>query len=418
MRLQSVIKSCSVAATVISFGSNGILEPYVHPLTPQERAAEAVNRYMVRYGIPGMSIGVSINGQKVWATGFGYSDVEQGVPCSGDTVMRIASVSKPITATIAAKLIEEGKFDIDLPVNHYLPDMPKLLHIGVEQTITSRQLLSHTSGIRHYIKSGETNEEKLSPEEREAALAEMQSTKEYPTVTDSLEMFIHDPLLVKPGSKMVYSTHGFTLLSAVIEKIADQKLPVLFQKMFKELGMNSTCLDKNECIIPYRARYYRRDKRHRLVNCPEVNNSCKWAGGGILSNVHDLLRFANVILYSFQSDDHSKPAPYLKSATMQKVWRGEQNTGREEKPLYCLGWDKADYTERYGGSDASTVRSGFWGHSGGAVGASSYLLVKPTEKTKEATASGVCVAILVNMESVAVRELALEIAEIFCENLE
>ena len=47
-------------------------------------------------------------------------------------------------------------------------------------------------------------------------------------------------------------------------------------------------------------RYYVRDKHHRLRNAPYVDNSCKWAGGGFLSNVHDLVRFGNAMLYSFQ----------------------------------------------------------------------------------------------------------------------
>ena len=47
-------------------------------------------------------------------------------------------------------------------------------------------------------------------------------------------------------------------------------------------------------------RYYVRDKHHRLRNAPYVDNSCKWAGGGFVSNVHDLVRFGNAMLYSFQ----------------------------------------------------------------------------------------------------------------------
>uniref|UniRef100_A0A914SA08 Beta-lactamase-related domain-containing protein n=1 Tax=Parascaris equorum TaxID=6256 RepID=A0A914SA08_PAREQ len=57
-----------------------------------------------------------MNGDHVWSAGFGFADVEQMVPCSADTVMRIASISKSITATIAARLVEKGKLNLDSTV--------------------------------------------------------------------------------------------------------------------------------------------------------------------------------------------------------------------------------------------------------------------------------------------------------------
>ena len=63
-----------------------------------------------------MTVAVSVNGVEAWSEGFGYSNVEQLTPCTKDTVMRIASISKPITAAIAAKLVEQGKLDLDQPI--------------------------------------------------------------------------------------------------------------------------------------------------------------------------------------------------------------------------------------------------------------------------------------------------------------
>jgi serine beta-lactamase-like protein LACTB len=124
-------------------------------------------------------------------------------------------------------------------------------------------------------------------------------------------MFASDELEHEPGSKYLYTTLGYTLLSAVIEGAAKQPFDDQLKQLLNTLGMYSTCLDKNSIIIPHRARYlilftlflfifryYHRDKHHRLLNVPEVDNSYKWAGGGILSNVIDLLTFANSILYS------------------------------------------------------------------------------------------------------------------------
>ena len=56
--------------------------------------------------------------------GIGYADVENRLPCSGDTVLRIASISKSITMVAVARMLEVGKLDLDKPIQHYLPDFP------------------------------------------------------------------------------------------------------------------------------------------------------------------------------------------------------------------------------------------------------------------------------------------------------
>lgn len=58
-------------------------------------------------------------------SGIGYADLENRVPCSPDTVLRIASISKPLTSAAAARLCEEGKLDLDVPVQKYVPEFPQ-----------------------------------------------------------------------------------------------------------------------------------------------------------------------------------------------------------------------------------------------------------------------------------------------------
>lgn len=57
--------------------------------------------------------------------GFGYADLENRVPCTPETVMRIASISKPLTTAAAARLCEEGKLDLDVSVQEYVPEFPQ-----------------------------------------------------------------------------------------------------------------------------------------------------------------------------------------------------------------------------------------------------------------------------------------------------
>jgi serine beta-lactamase-like protein LACTB len=107
---------------------------------------------MGKESIPGLSIAVVIQKELVWSAGFGYADLEHRVPCTASTLHRIASVSKPLTATAAMQLYEQRKLDLDAPVQEYVPDFP-----AKRWPITSRQLLQHLAGIRHYRPEEDVN---------------------------------------------------------------------------------------------------------------------------------------------------------------------------------------------------------------------------------------------------------------------
>ncbi|CAF1659009.1 unnamed protein product, partial [Didymodactylos carnosus] len=169
-----------------------------------------------KQGVPGLSVGVTVHGHLVWKTGFGLADIENMIPCTENTVMRIASISKCFTAIIAAKLVEDGKLKWDDDIRKYYSELSTFQFENKPVTVTFSQLLSHTSGIRHYTKKGE-----------ERPISEFDSKEyylmtNYKNVDDALQIFIKDELLYEPGTTFEYTTHGYTLLSAVIEKIANK----------------------------------------------------------------------------------------------------------------------------------------------------------------------------------------------------
>ncbi|XP_068213972.1 serine beta-lactamase-like protein LACTB, mitochondrial isoform X2 [Palaemon carinicauda] len=363
----------------------------------KRKAVVLLSRKMQQVGAPGIAVSVSVDGSTVWARGFGFADVENYVPCSPKTVMRIASISKPLTMTLLAKLWEEGKVDLDAPVQKYVPYFPMKTVDGEEVTITTRQLISHKSGIRHYQlketkkeeKKGESNkchkiqtelkrkhkEEKPehssenkvqedmgkvevnkspiqeienSTEARknsetsseEKTECKIQSTSEiikkkkmqlrqhlnriahkskkkektefdleeyhlrerFTHIEDSVKIFMDDELFFKPGTGFLYTTHGWTLVSAVVEGVVNKPFTQAIQGLFHDLDLRFTYLEDPSKIIYNRASYYRRDSCGRLQNAPYVDNSYKWAGGGFLSTVEDLTRFGNAMLYSSQQD--------------------------------------------------------------------------------------------------------------------
>jgi CubicO group peptidase (beta-lactamase class C family) len=73
---------------------------------------------------PGMSVAVAVDGNLVWAEGFGPADLEQCVPATPETKFRIGSTSKPLTSSGAALLYEQKRLDLDAPIQRYAPSFP------------------------------------------------------------------------------------------------------------------------------------------------------------------------------------------------------------------------------------------------------------------------------------------------------
>ncbi len=288
---------------------------------------------------PGVSIAVAVEGRIVWTEGFGMADLEQCVPVTPRTKFRIGSTSKPITSTGAMLLHEEGRLDLDAPIQRYVPSFPEKGYV-----ITTRELLGHMGGIRGYT----------------SADGDIENTKYYDSVTQSLERFKNDPLAAPPGTKWLYSTYGYTLVSAAIEGASGQDfLSFMRDRVFLPLRMRDTVADENSAVIPNRARWYnvRADGTYR--NSPYADLSYKWAGGGFLSTAADLARFGSAML---------RPG-FLKQDTLTQIFTSQKTTAGVETK-YGLGWEI--YPKRQG-----EVRR--FEHSGGATGSSSLLILYPDQ---------------------------------------
>nr|XP_027234180.1 serine beta-lactamase-like protein LACTB, mitochondrial [Penaeus vannamei]XP_027234182.1 serine beta-lactamase-like protein LACTB, mitochondrial [Penaeus vannamei]XP_027234183.1 serine beta-lactamase-like protein LACTB, mitochondrial [Penaeus vannamei] len=476
-----------------------------------KQSRKLLKRRMTEAGAPGLTIAVSVNGETMWEDGLGFADLENNVRCTPVTVMRIASISKSLTMTAVAKLWEEGKLDLDAPVQKYIPSFPVKKFEGEEVTITTRHLLSHQSGIRHYAlkdpnkkekkeknnstggkkvveskgeresgeikkkdeeageKEGKTKDDagektmadkepskaegkerkegsegqsessqsvaeakkaelekllrskaskkrkskKKEEEENEFDMQEYYIKEKFESIEEALKLFQDDELFFKPGTGYLYTTHGWTVVSGVVEGAAGKPFTKVIAQLFHELGLENTYLDVNTPIIYNRARYYIRDKHGRLQNAPYVDNSYKWAGGGFLSTVQDLNKFGNAMLYSSQHQSEEGLPGYLKWTTMKELWTPV--SGPNPSSGYGLGW----------GAVEDSIKCAFCrenrkcaSHTGGAIGASSVLLILPQpgvlkENGEGKLPKGVVVSVICNMQSVGLRKVALEIAKIF-----
>lgn len=157
------------------------------------------------------------------------------------------------------------------------------------------------------------------------------------------------------------------------------------------------------------------------MNCPYVDNSYKWAGGGFLSTVGDLLLFGNAMLYSYQLADMTDTSDllpgFLKPHTAKALWAPVDKTEAswDKDGHYAQGWVVVEKQQNYG---QCRMRRHYISHTGGAVGASSVLLVLPSEsleasEQRDTSPQGVVVAILTNMQSVGLCKTALKIAHEF-----
>jgi serine beta-lactamase-like protein LACTB, mitochondrial len=236
---------------------------------------QMVGSYISDHHVPGLSLAVIDRGH-VFTQGYGLADVENNVPANADTVYRIASLSKPITAVAAMKLVAAGKLNLDAPIQQYCPDFPTK-----PWPITTRELLSHQSGIRDYKSEKETV-----------------NTKHYSSIQEALTQFASDPLEFEPGSKMQYTSYGYVVLGCVIEGASGTAYDRYMQEaIFEPAEMRHTRLDDVFAIIPHRARGYRLTASGRLENAIFVDVSNKPPGSGINSSAADMGNFV-AALYS------------------------------------------------------------------------------------------------------------------------
>ncbi len=183
----------------------GILVFTAHPVLAQSSSADALAArlpaLMDSGGIPGLSITVIRSGNIAFARGFGVRGGNDSGRVDPNTVFEAASLSKPVVAYIALKLVDLGMLDLDRPITNYIA-IPDLNDPRVNR-ITTRMILSHTTGLQN-------------------------------------ERHGDEPLTLafNPGEQFRYSGEGFLLLQRVVESVSGESLEALAQRLvFKPLGM-------------------------------------------------------------------------------------------------------------------------------------------------------------------------------------
>lgn len=269
-----------------------------------------VRAEMVEQEIVGMAVGVVQGGAITYLKGHGYADRESGSPVDWRAIFRWASISKTLTAVAALSLWEDGDLLLHEDIRTYVPEYPA----KPEGTITPFMTLSNTSGVRQYDSLNAVNH----PYATRAA----NFSRDLPyDAVDAVGIFDDAPLIAPtmsppfaPGNAYHYSTFGFNLAGAAVERAAEDAVDLSYTELIQERIADPLCMDSLQPDEPgrqsnFETRRYQKD-RNNIVNREgdddrddDENILWKLPGGGYQSNIRDLALFARGLMERELLDD-------------------------------------------------------------------------------------------------------------------
>jgi CubicO group peptidase (beta-lactamase class C family) len=270
------------------------------------------------------------------ASATGWVDRERRIAATPHTVYRIGSVSKLLTAATAARLADRGILSWDADIRSLVPELP-----SDRPVITARQLAGHTAGIRHYRPS------------------EFINAFHHDSVASAVRAFIDDSLLFAPGSRYGYSSFGYVLLGLALERAGRRPfLDLVAREVLRPLALRETGPDRPDSTIRNRAVPYDGGGTSPVTIARDDDLSNRWAAGGFLSSVMDLVRFGTAFT-----------RPGLLSDSTLRTMTTPQRIGTAISPV-GIGW-------RIGkDGEGRTI----WHHAGSALGGRAILVVWPEER--------------------------------------
>ncbi|HEX5112177.1 MAG TPA: serine hydrolase domain-containing protein [Saprospiraceae bacterium] len=323
-----------------------------------------VGHQMDDFHYPGVAVGITYKGHRLWTKGYGYADIANQRKINPDEdLFRIGSISKTVTACALGREVTQKRLALDRAIGDYYPGLPL-----DKMVLTLRQLGGHLAGIRHY------------------AGLEFFSNIHYTNCIDPLETFIYDSLLFEPGTQYAYSTYGWSVIAAVMEQ--GLKLPfaeIIKRDVAMPLRLQDLKTDQVDSVNYRRVTFY--DYRDSSLQIsPQVDNSNKWAGGGYLCAADDLARFG----FSLVNKGYLSKA-VLKTLTTPQLLKDGKSTD------YGIGFR----------SSQDDFGRNWIGHSGGSIGGTSMLQIYPDED--------LVVVTLINRTSADMNGLAAKIAHVLFE---
>jgi N-acyl-D-amino-acid deacylase len=340
----------------------------------------SLQEFVALHRPPGMAVALTASRKLVYARGFGVADREASLNVTPRSLFRVASLSKPITATAVMRLVERGRVNLDDPILRYLSVTP-FLPVGKKQDprwerVTVRHCLQHLGGwdpSRSIDPMGANGNRQIA-EQMKVALPV--------SVPNLIRFMLGRPLDFDPGTSHVYSNFGYLLLGRVIEKAGKMSYEDFVRReVLKPLQITRMRLAKNlrEDQADDEVSYY--DSRERMepaVTGPRLGQPAPLpygiellesmdANGGWLASAVDLVKFGCAF-------DDPSACPLLKRDTLSEMLAspqgsvGHEASGRVKEVYYACGWQVRPVARSLPGCTK-------W-HSGGLAGSSTLLVCR------------------------------------------
>ncbi|MEO8073219.1 MAG: serine hydrolase domain-containing protein [Acidobacteriota bacterium] len=225
--------------------------------------------------IPGLSVAVIKDGKVIKAAGYGLANLELQVPATPNTVYEIGSISKQFASEALMLLVEDGKVNLDDPINKYLPaNVP-----ATWQKITVRDLLSHTSGLKDWTE-----------------IKDFSYRREY-SAEEFIALVKDFPLLYQPRDNWSYSNTNLPLVGIIVEKASGKTFEeFVTERILQPLNLHSIRFKHQADVVPNRATGYelRNDK---WENGEPFRPKVIAASGGIVATATDLAKWWEAVLH-------------------------------------------------------------------------------------------------------------------------
>ena len=245
------------------------------------RVGEILNRHPA----VGLAVGVIRDRSLAFFYGHGVADIASGTPVTEDTVFRIGSLTKTVTAIAVMQLWERGLLDLDAPASNYLRAYKLVPAKATHRPATVRHLLTYTAGLPQAVY--------LSRAFKPVVGETVQFGRRVPALAEFYRGELH--LVAEPGTMHIYSNHSFATLGQIVEDVSGEPLDrYLTGHIFEPLGMEQTDLLRSERVRGRLATEYALRSRgpRPIRDCDLITAG----SGGIYSTTADMARYVAALL--------------------------------------------------------------------------------------------------------------------------
>jgi CubicO group peptidase (beta-lactamase class C family) len=320
-------------------------------LVLQDTPGAALQPYVDRREVAGAVVYVGSKDKTLSLEAVGFADVQAKIPMKPDTVVWIASQTKPITAAAVMMLVDEGRIALDDPLEKHLPEF-KGLRLAVEEDAertvlkkparppTIRDCLSHTSGLP------------------------FKSPMEVPTLDglplkDAVRSYAMMHLRTEPGTTYLYSNVGINAAGRIVEVVSGMPYErFMHDRLFGPLGMKDTTFWPDEAQVARLAKSYKPNaakdglEELKIVHLQYPLSDPRrhpMPGGGLFSTADDCARFLRMVMNGGTLDGRR----YLSDAAVKEMTK--RQTPESLKESYGLGWSVGPGTYGHGGAMATNM---------------------------------------------------------------